>query len=435
MKKLTQLAFLFLLSFSQVSFGQITPNKNTDFLRNYKAPDFKQKRFDIRLNGDGNSSSYSGTNPIYRYNNLTSLTYTQYSNTQRYQGFLTTRISDNITGANTSGSDNFNLLAQLDLTSKNYFYVRPKFFIGAHAASFYTYTINRIDKNFDFQQNALYFSSAVSAGFGRLEPVQYARNAMDMERSLTKGGRLSSPYSMEELTLLSDEITRINNVRFYDFRLRRIEQFEALDKTMQRLGHVSDFDMAYFSYLADAYLYAQSFARFSGFRHEFGLAETANWSRQRGQLTGIITAADARTSLFYRASMQIPASYAVQHELEVLANVAYEYFPNMPVSPGEIGGYASTRYTLGFYPTTRTNINVGAQAGTSIVNVAGYSAGLFANATFYISPQFRISGNLSGSYAANYSFNPYTGIWNEFSPMIVNGYNLWGTIALNYAIF
>lgn len=70
-----------------------------------------------------------------------------------------------------------------------------------------------------------------------------------------------------------------------------------------------------------------------------------------------------------------------------------------------------------------------------MTNSAGYSAGLFANATFYISLQLRISGSLFGSYADNYSFNPYTGIWNEFSPMILNGNNLWRTITLNYAIF
>lgn len=435
MMKLTLLTLYCSLSIGNLSFGQFSNDMNKNFLRNYKAPDFKQKRFDVRLYGDGRSMAPPMAEPTYGYSNLTSLSYTQYSNTQRYQGYLTTGVSDHIIGGNPSGADVFNLRVQLDFSSQNYFYVRPNFFVGVHGAVYYQYRLNRIDKNFDFERNNVFSSAAVSAGFGRLEPVQYARNAMDIQRSLMKGRRINEFYSVEELTILSDEITRINNVRFYDFRLRRIEQFEALDRTMQRLGHVSDFDMAYFSYLADAYLYAQSFARFSGFRHEFGLAETVDWSRQRTQFTGITNSSDAITSLFYRGSMHIPTSYKVQHELEVLANVSYVYYPNMPIAPGELGAFASTRYTLGFYPTTRTNFNVGAEAGTSMTSSAGYSAGLFANATFYISPQFRISGALTGSYGENYSYNPFNGIWNEFSPMVTDGYNLWGTITLNYAIF
>jgi len=435
MKKITQIALLCFLSATTSLYGQFSNEINKNFLRNYKAPDFKQKRFDVLLYGDGRSSAPPFADPTYRYSNLSSLSYSQYSNTQRYQGFLTTGLSNTITGANTAGENVFYLRSQLDMSSQNYFYVRPNFFIGAHAAVFYQYRLNRIDKSFDYERNNVFGSTAISAGFGRLEPVQYARNAMDIQRSLMKGGRIKKFYSVEELTVLSDELARINNVRFYDFRLRRIEQFEALDKTMQRLGHITDFDIAYFSYLADAYLYAQSFVRYSGFRHEFGLAETVDWLHQRDQFTGITASTRAFTSLFYRGSMHLPASYTVQHELEVLANISYDYYPNIPVFPGEIGAFASSRYTLGFYPTTRTNFNVGAEAGTYMNSSAGYSAGLFANATFYISPQFRISGFLRGSYADNYTYNPFSSIWNDYGPSFISGYAISGNITLNYAIF
>ena len=41
---------------------------------------------------------------------------------------------------------------------------------------------------------------------------------MDIEKSLTKGGRLRTDYTKGQLKMIADEIARINNVRFYDFR-------------------------------------------------------------------------------------------------------------------------------------------------------------------------------------------------------------------------
>jgi hypothetical protein len=64
---------------------------------------------------------------------------------------------------------------------------------------------------------------------------------------LTKGNRLNKPCSLDQLNIIADQLAVMNNVRFYDFRLRRIEQFEAIDKTLHEIGGVSEFDMTYFN--------------------------------------------------------------------------------------------------------------------------------------------------------------------------------------------
>lgn len=436
MKKLTQFTLLLFCSIGNVSYGQFTDEINSDFLRNYKAPDFKFRRFDVQLNGSGmNTTAFSGVSNYY-LNQLSALSYQQYANSQRYQGTFYAGVSSSINRTKNLATDQFVFGLGSATSSRNYFYIRPNFFIGAHHNLGFISRSARVNKSFSSSQVVIFGTEVISAGFGRLEPIQYARNAMDIQRSLTKGGRLASPYSLEELTILSDEIARLNNVRFYDFRLRRIEQFEALDKTMQSLGRVSDFDMTYFAYLADAYLYAQSFARFSGFRQEFGLAANTDYNRYKNDDPFDIGSSSSSSfgSLFYNAIYELPVSYKMQHTLEALATISYDSDGVSQVFSDHLVGHVSSRYTLGFYPTTRTNYNVGAFAGASIGNDFGYSAGLFANGYIYLSPQFRLGGDIMTSYGDGYINNPLQRIWRDNGSSI-NDFYITGRITLNYAIF
>src|SRR5690606_15357505 len=83
------------------------------------------------------------------------LTYSQYSNSQKYQGFFSNKISSNLLNSKTSGNTLFNLQAYLNSSSNNYFYVKPNFFIGAHHLLFYGYDLEKINHSFSYSQSLL----------------------------------------------------------------------------------------------------------------------------------------------------------------------------------------------------------------------------------------------------------------------------------------
>jgi len=396
-----------LMLWSATTIAQTSGDKNQNFLRNYKAPDFKQRQLNLSFSANGNSSS--NTVAGNRLGENTDLFYFQYSNSQKYQGNFSVNFQSSLNWEKSDVFERTSAVTGIYLNTQNRFYFKPKWFVGVHGFV----NINHVYNNQTAMTTTSIFDGdlipLVSIGNGRLEPIQYARNAMDIEKLLSKGNRLSKSYSMGELQLIADKLAEINNVRYFDYRLRRVEQFEALDKTLQEVGGISEFDITYFAHLADAYLYANNFIRYSGFRQELGILPVGG---------------------FYQMNYDIPVSYAIQHNFK--ANVvAAEYYYNDFLS--DFGVAVTGGYEFGFYPTTRTNFNAGIEVGTAYENL-DLGAKLYTNSYIYMSPRFRISFEASLSVGTgkvatdmNYFFAPET--------IATNGHLFNGKVGLSYAIF
>lgn len=404
------LALLFMFSISLV-YGQSQDNKNTDFLRSYEAPDFKQKRLDVYFNSKGLSGNNYGSTGK-NVEGLVRLQYQQYANTKKYQGQLSTGFNSTARWNKNQFAEQFFISNYIAFSTENRFYFKPKWFLGVHGSANVGHYHWSNGLNPSVQNLTLRGVPIVSIGKGRLEPIQYARNAMDIEKLLMKNGRLSKGYSTAELKVVADKIAKINNVRFFDRRFRRIEQLEELDKTMQDIGGVTEFDIRYFAQLADAYLYANSFVRYSGFRQEIGIVPIAG---------------------FYKLNYNLPKSYAIQHNVNASVIAGYQ---NGGFGIGEYDQadlWLSTGYSLGLYPTTRTNVNIGIQAGTALMT-ENYGAKLYSNASIWLSPQFRL--NFEGEYTVgNGEATSYFNQVIQPNVIDVNGHLFKGSIGLSYAIF
>lgn len=382
------------LSFS-LTYGQLSKEKKYDFLRNYKAPDFKQKRFNIGLNLFG-GGDHMTTNITGRFSNNSSAGYSQHSNSQKYQGSFNTVLISRIIWNKSDLEEVFFTSNGLNSFTTSRFYFKPNWFIGV-------YGMTRVGQNLRNESGGqksktwqFTASPSIAIGSGRLEPIQYARNAMDIERQLKIGNRLSRPYTISQLNQIADRLAVINNVRFYDFRLRRIEQFEAIDATLREIGGVSEFDVAYFAHLADAYLYAQNFQRFSGFRNEVGV--TNQFTLNSRILDGeTFNSNSLTTNLYYSLSYNFAHSYSLQHTL--FANVLGGFYqitsPNNGPNEG-VNGLLNAGYELGLYPTTRTNFNFGVNIGADAIDW-DLATNVYVNGSIYLSPQFRLA------FEANYS--------------------------------
>lgn len=428
MKKLTLLMACCIAISLNSTYAQSQNEKKYRYLRDYKAPDFKQRRFDLGFSLYGNSTY--GTDKPKRFSENSDFRYSQYSNSAKYQGDLRLGLSTYVNSFKIDDYRDLNMHFEINVNTENRFFFNKEWFVGVHSRNIFGYFGYKSTNDY-VSQLSLMTLPAISIGNGRMEPVSYARNAMDIEKSLSKGNRLGVVYTTSQLNTIADELARINNVRFYDFRLRRIEQFEQLDRIMKEVGGVSEFDMAYFSYLADAYLYAQNFSRFSGFRSELGIS-----NRTRLDLT-IESGALIQTynlMAFANVIYDLPKSYGVQHTFSAGAASGPQLLENNGIATSIFPTWVSGDYRLGLFPTTRTNINFGVRAGMYYEEEVGLGAGLYTNGSVYLSPQFRLSFNGSVNLGSNYINDPLGGLIPlVFAPS--NLLNISGGITLNYAIF
>lgn len=423
--------WIFIFAFGS-AYGQMSQNKKINYLRNYTAPDFKQRRFDIWVNASSAGQPKYENNRNY-FTEAAQMGYSQYSNSSRYQGSLNTLLNSNFGISESDSNKVLSLNNYARFVSQNRFYLTGKWFLGVRAGSAIGHSYANSNNDVTYSALNIKVTPAVSMGFGRLEPIQYARNAMDIEKSLQKGGRLTGAYTFDELNSIADCIAEINNVRFYDFRLRRIEQFEALDQRLKDVGHISEFDMTYFAYLSDAYLYAQNFARFSGVVHELGVVQDVYLIETS---TNDFSSQFYSTALFYDMSYHLPMSYAVQHNFQFTAAGGPSIFKySYAADIASVDAWMISGYELGLYPTTRTNFNFGARAGFNLQeNSFEYKSQLYGNASVYLSPQFRLFGELIYSpqdYLGRHPFQNVLPIMRDISPE----FKLTGRLTLSYAIF
>ncbi len=412
--------------------GQFSKEKKYNYLKNYKAPDFKLKRLNVLFDLDGGSNAkYS--NKAGHFAEKTSLAYYQYSNTKNYQGNFRSYVSSRINWDKSDLGSTFFSSTGLGMRTINRFYFNPKWFVGVYGSGIVSHLYRSELELDNVEAIGLSINPTLSIGSGRLEPIQYARNAMDIEKQLKLGNRLGDDYSFSELNQIANQLAQINNVRFYDYRLRRIEQFEAIDATLREIGGISDFDVAYFAHLADAYLYAQNFQRFSGFRNEVGIASSSRFDHSISDVE-VNNRLNYNVNLYYYYSYNLPQSYAVQHTLFTSAIIGVDVFNNSNMEEPFItqNGWINLGYEVGLFPTTRTNFNFGVKAGVESSG-ADFGSELYANGAVYISPQFRLSFEANYSPESDYRAPNFMAI-----PSITTGsyeYVFGGSISIQYAIF
>lgn len=389
--KLPKLLFLFF--FSLTSIHIIAQESTDDFMRNYKAPDFKLRQLTVTGGGNGQGSISSTTNS-HAYNLNGGLEYFKIANSQKYQGTMSSSYSLSSGSSSIDGNTIFSFSSILTSTMQNRFYFNKKWFIGFHDDSQMSqiFLNNSVDSLPDFSSFSLDIRPAVSIGYGRVEWVQFARQALDLERSLSSSNRLNTTFTNDDRTALSNKIAMIRNRRYYDTRLGRIDQLQALDSVFQNEGMITNPDIIYFSQMQDAFLYSYNVTRLSGFRHQLGVAQGVGYNSG-------VSGVDLINYAFYLFEYYLPQSYAIQHNFRfsVMGGI------NSDASGSDsYPGWADAKYTLGIYPTTRTYFGISANAGINYDLDLGYVYGAAFNGYYYISPRFRFNFQASYQNGENY---------------------------------
>lgn len=279
----------------------------TDFdLSQYKLPDIRLHRLDATVNFFNTANSSFSRNPLNTtktknndLNGKLNLGYYNFRNSEKYQGInmLNAYLYPDRDRYITENNDIKTTSTQIQFmfNGTNRFY-NPKLFFLEVSPSFYYYTdrSNEQIKNSDVTENrdrlsTTQLSANVSAGYGRIEPVEDLRLAIYILEELQKGGRITDIPPVDVVISMAREISRIKKKRFFDTRLRKIEELHVIDSFLVANDIISSNDIAYFTVLNDNWDYSAGPARETGFALNAGVGNDIMLSRisEKNTINGI----------------------------------------------------------------------------------------------------------------------------------------------------
>lgn len=366
---------------------------------------------------------------------LVDVNYYNFRNTEKYQGNQEVRINLQPDFSVSKDSQDTikikSLTGVISLRSQNRFYNRSGFFLEAGHSFSFNPNVNKFTRTeISGEANRSVIRSThslpVSIGFGRIEPVEDARLAIYIIDELTKKGKIKNPPSETVITEFARKISEIKRKRFFDTRLRKIEELQTVDSFLIGNDLVSSGDIEYFTILGDQWDYASGPARKAGFSVNAGFDNSVDINKRSEYYSvfdpelssmvyeNIITKTNNyKAGGFLRIDYSKPHSLYWQSDLYSLTSLG-RVFTRNPSDKEDIEEnyetnifYTSLNYSVRYLPNSRTSIgltvggNYEKSAGNrSRSDISGPIAGDFSEQEltlnawvdmyYYFSPQLRI---------------------------------------------
>jgi|WetSurMetagenome_2_1015567.scaffolds.fasta_scaffold00125_1 hypothetical protein len=448
----------------------------------YKLPDVKFSSLDFRFNVNHSVYSYDiERNNIMQqdiYNRhfagLFDVRFYHYRNKANYQGSQSASVSVTPDYYKTKSSDNINknnsFDVQVSLYSENRFYNSSRNFFEVNPSL--TYSLNndndetgsRTDKE---NVNSFSVSAPVSVGHGRIEPVQDARLAIYILEELSKNGKIKNTPSEAMIIDLAREISKIKNKRFFDSRIRRMEELQAVDSFLYANNIVSSDDIVYFTRLSDMWDYAAGPVRYSGFSVSAGINDYLRLLREKDEtsISESVSFSDFyMTNIFgvgVFGQLQYSKPLNLYWQSDLSFNLSFDYEMNRHPSGDDGNTYDNNlhllhpylSYSIRYIPNSRTSIGLSLSAqyiyqygktkqnGAFVGDVINgtYSGNNFQpyayfDMYYYISPQLRLQVYLSPGFSGSYQYykfdNPSYNL-NYRNSYLYNNFSL----TLTYSLF
>jgi len=432
---------LFLCCFTTVLHAQL----DTFNLSRYKLPDIKFRQLDLNVNLDGshsfdnnkteeNSSRYSKFESI---NDLT-IGYRSYRNSEHLQNEqeFTMGLSPNFSNSKSDGdiiNRNSNFNSNIRLDSRNRIYFQNQFFFEPDI-QIYGYASKEDRKTPLTLVKSGYVTTTLQVpllvGHGRIEQVQDARLAIYILEELHKAGRISKIPKNEEILEFSQLISTLKNERYFDYRLKKMEEIEKVDSFLQAKGLISYPDARYFTIMNDNWDYAQGPVRESGKRLSAGIVPYLSYDHSNGETTYSGPADTSEQKFTHNTlgiKMQIQALYEIEKPINLhwqksmSVKLSYGYSKNLGTSHSEdpeiktdidqLQLDAGIMYGMGYYPNSRTDVsgqvsldfqqsNRKENLDVPLEQIKGYGLvpGVLLAVHYYISPQCRLNINYGITY-------------------------------------
>lgn len=293
-------------------------------------------------------------------------------------------------------------------------------------------------------------SAALELGFGigRLEHIGGAVEAIYILDELQKTGNTLKSISESEVTLLADKIIRLNEQRYFDSRIYRRMVMRELTALLMEEGIIDDVSVETFNTIADYHFYAGMANRTSGSRlllslnPRFSINSLKHQNEQ--QFDYAYRDFDEVLALRLDYVYQNPISIKWQSTINAFAeyNRAWSQYDNIQnedeeydyteTNEGTMRG--SARYTIGYYPDTRTYLSANAGAEVELYELHKHDeAGFNVNASLGLSGYYYLSDRLRFNGAFSVLYNPYNHRYNIDQTAHEFGQSL--TLSFTYHIF
>lgn len=263
----------------------------------------------------------------------------------------------------------------------------------------------------------------VGVGFGRIEAVTDARQAIYILDDLSKRGILTHQLSNDEIFRFSQQISQVKNKRFLDARLHKINEISTVDSFLVNNHLLTKSDATYFTTLYDNWENGANFERKSGHVFEIQLSPSANWYNTKNQTDTL-----NRSSIWNKQrNNDYGISLAFNYEYAKQMNLNWERTASASLlgSASHVGSFYSTEaideysnkqnvgiialngsYSIGYYPNTRTHLSakLSQHLAQSFYDKVSYNSwqnyfnsttDLSFSAVYYVSSQLSLSGDAS----------------------------------------
>ena len=419
----------------------------------FKTPDIVRNQLEINFNFQSNNSindySYSDRDSRSDQSNLVgyiSSYFSHYVNTRKKISTLIGSLSieenksnskDKETVNNFTGISKVSSLSQrnsLSLSWLNKWYFSKSIYLDYDMLSSISYLFsqdktknqsedsNLKQKNFSFN-----ISPQIGIGYGRIENVRDARQVVYIANALAKKMVLTRNLSDDELFELSKIISTVKNKRFLDARLRLIEEITTLDAFFTDKDLLADNSAAYFTTLYDMWQYGDNFPRNSGY--EISFLVRPNYGYQNAKYTPNIQDIIFKTNqheIGLNFGYEKPFKLKWQHSTSAMVfgginstSIKSKQMNDLNNNIKTIN--ASVNYSLGYYPNTRTHIQVTTRQQLLNTNYKDdrhsteFFSSLGANLYYYFSPNLLLTGDCSLYYSPRRYKGYYANRDNRFS--------------------
>ena len=276
-------------------------------LSQYKLPDIKLNKLDFNFDlyhvKDNNITQQSLLDErksiVNNFSGSLNLTYFHYRNSEKYQGDLTAGINSqpsiNSNRLNGLESTDNSLSTGFSVYSTNRFFNLKQYFLevdpllseNIQILKTHDETSSTSTTDDRYHNYSTSISVPVSIGHGRIEPVEDARLAIYILEELNKAGRISTLPPDNVVIEMAKEISKIKNKRFFDSRLRKIEELQSIDSFLVANNIISAHDISYFAVLNDQWDYASGPVRETGFAISAGFDNNISLSKTNNEITTI----------------------------------------------------------------------------------------------------------------------------------------------------
>ena len=419
----------FLISF--VSFSQL---ENFD-LSKYKLPEIKRHLMDFGFNSDG-----STRNTFYIYENgidtfkdrsknfswTSNLNYSIFSSSTQFQKTLNTNLYSNVDFTDSESNYSRDYI-QLDYQNRfnfsydwKHFINNKMWFINLVPSIYSSLSNSNSLLNSDDGKSYSYTNqSSVGVGFGkgRIEQVQDFRQAILIFRELEKKGSLKRNPTEKEVVELATLISKLKNQRVFDSRKRKQADLTEINSYLNKNELITKTDILYFIGLEDMWVFGGLQTRESGnqikliFTPEFNYNISGIQKEDPNYETGSWA---VNTDFIFISKIPLSNQFQSNFEIGMYNKVSDHYKVSNESEPYKsfVTDLMGT-YSLGFYPNTRTYLNITSIAGighSSFEKI--FENGYFnswlsfsSNGYYYISERLRIGYQIYFDKWMNYIFD------------------------------